>query len=41
VPEHMQDQVKWFMIIGGVVLLFLLVAYILRLDKKLIKWLRR
>jgi hypothetical protein len=41
VPEHMQDQVTWFMIAGGIVLLLLLVGYFMRLDKRIVKWFRR
>ena len=40
VPEHMQDQVTWFLIIGAIVLVFLLCGYFMRLDKKLARWLR-
>jgi hypothetical protein len=41
VPEHMQDQVIWFMIASGILLLLLLVGYFMRLDKKIVKWFRR
>ncbi|MDO1444888.1 hypothetical protein Q0590_01430 [Rhodocytophaga aerolata] len=38
VPDHMQDQVIWFMILGGIISVILLVGYLTRLDKKVAKW---
>jgi hypothetical protein len=41
VPDHWQDQVTWFMAIGSIVLVLLLVGYLLRLDKKMARWFRK
>jgi hypothetical protein len=38
VPDHMQDQVVWLLIIGGILFVGLLVGYFMRLDKKLARW---
>jgi hypothetical protein len=41
VPDHWQDQVTWFMAIGSIVLVLLVVGYFMRLDKKMARWFRK
>jgi hypothetical protein len=41
VPDHLQDQVKWFTIVGGSILILLLVGYFMRIDKKIARWLKK
>jgi hypothetical protein len=41
VPDHLQEQVTWFVIFGAIVLVLLLVGYFMRLDKKMARWFRK